>query len=172
MSCAIPVLETGRLRLRVPAISDFPAYAAFFASERAVHERGPMDERGAWREFCASLACWPLRGFGGWSVTDRTDGSYLGEVGLFQPVEYPEPEIGWMVLPAAEGRGIAHEAALAVRNWAYRTLGLKTLVSYIDPANARSIRLAERLGARLDLDAPGIDPGDLVYRHPGPEALA
>jgi RimJ/RimL family protein N-acetyltransferase len=171
MSREIPVLETERLRLRAPALRDFPAYAAFFASDRAVHERGPMDERGAWREFCASLACWSLRGFGGWSVTDRADGGYLGEVGLFQPVEYPEPEIGWMVVPRAEGRGIAHEAALAVRAWAYDRLGLKTLVSYIDPANARSIRLAERLGARLDRHAPGIDPGDLVYRHPGPEAL-
>ena len=131
-----------------------------------------MDRRAAWREFCASLACWPLRGFGAWSVTDRADGRYLGEVGLFQPDEYPEPEIGWMVVPEAEGRGIAHEAALAVRAWAYGTLGLRTLVSYIEPANARSIRLAERMGAWLDRHAPGIDPGDLVYRHPGPEALA
>lgn len=171
MSPAIPVLETERLRLRAPALSDFAAYAAFFASERAAHEGGPMNERAAWREFCATLACWPLRGFGGWSVTGRADGGYLGEVGLFQPVEYPEPEIGWMVVPEAERRGIAHEAALAVRAWAYRTLGLTTLVSYIDPANARSIRLAERLGAVRDETAARPDPGDLVYRHPGPEPL-
>ena len=168
----IPVLETERLRLRQPALSDFPDYAAFFASARAIHERGPMDERGAWREFCAALACWSLRGFGSWSVTERDGGAYLGEVGLFQPVEYPEPEIGWMVVPRAEGRGIAFEAARAVRRWAYGTLGLGTLVSYIDPANTRSIRLAERLGAVLDRAAPGINPGDLVYRHPVPDALA
>jgi RimJ/RimL family protein N-acetyltransferase len=167
---AIPVLGTVRLRLRAPEIGDFEPYAAFLASERAVHERGPMGRPAAWREFCAALACWSLRGFGAWSVTERAGGAYLGEVGLFQPVEYPEPEIGWMVVPDAEGRGIAHEAALAVRAWAYGTLGLKTLVSYIDPANARSIRLAERLGAVLDRAAPGIDPGDLVFRHPGPRA--
>jgi RimJ/RimL family protein N-acetyltransferase len=168
----IPSLETARLRLRAPEIGDFRHYAAFFGSERAVHERGPMDERAAWREFCASLACWSLRGFGAWSLTDRAGGAYLGEVGLFQPVEYPEPEIGWLVVPEAAGKGIAHEAALAVRAWAYRTLGLRTLVSYIAPANERSIRLAERLGATLDSGAPTVDPGDLVYRHPGPEASA
>jgi RimJ/RimL family protein N-acetyltransferase len=168
----IPLLETARLRLRAPQIGDFEHYAAFLGSERAIHERGPMDRRAAWREFCASLACWPLRGFGAWSVTDRERGTYLGEVGLFQPVEYPEPEIGWLVVPEAEGKGIAHEAALAVRVWAYGTLGLPTLVSYIAPANARSIGLARRLGAVLDPAAPGIDPGDLVFRHPGPEALA
>ena len=170
MTFGIPVLETERLRLRAPEVGDFEHYAAFLASDRAIHERGPMDRRAAWREFCASLACWPLRGFGSWSVTDRDGGAYLGEVGLFQPVEYPEPEIGWLVIPEAEGKGIAYEAALAVRAWAFGTLGLGTLVSYIDPANARSIRLAERLGAWLDGDAPGIDPGDLVFRHPGPEA--
>jgi RimJ/RimL family protein N-acetyltransferase len=169
---AIPVIETERLRLRAPEIGDFPHYAAFLGSERAIHERGPMDERAAWREFCASLACWSLRGFGAWSVTERGGGAYLGEVGLFQPVEYAEPEIGWLVVPEAEGKGIAHEAALSVRQWAYRTLGLKTLVSYIAPANARSIRLAERLGAWLDREAPGPDAGDLVYRHPGPEAMS
>ena len=38
-------------------------------------------------------------------------------------------------------------------------------VSYIDPGNARSIALAERLGARPDPDAPRADPDDLVYRH-------
>jgi RimJ/RimL family protein N-acetyltransferase len=167
----VPLLETARLRLRAPEIGDFDHYAAFLGSERAIHERGPMDRRAAWREFCASLACWSLRGFGAWSVTGREDSAYLGEVGLFQPVEYPEPEIGWLVVPEAEGRGIAHEAALAVRAWAYRTLGLPTLVSYIAPANERSIRLAQRLGAVLDPDAPAIDPGDLVFRHPGPEAL-
>ncbi len=50
---------------------------------------------------------------------------------------------------------------------------LRTLVSYIDPRNERSIRLAERLGARLDPRAaqPEDDPC-LVFRHPGPEALA
>ena len=171
MSFDIPVLHTERLRLRAPEMADFEPYAAFLASDRAIHERGPMDERAAWREFCASLACWSLRGFGGWSVTDRAAGGYLGEVGLFQPVEYPEPEIGWMVVPQAEGRGVAHEAALAVRAWAYEKLGLKTLVSYIDPANDRSIQLAKRLGAVLDPDAPGPDAGDLVFRHPGPAAV-
>jgi RimJ/RimL family protein N-acetyltransferase len=41
-------------------------------------------------------------------------------------------------------------------------------VSYIDPGNARSIRLAERLGARLDRSAAKSDPEDLVYRHEAP----
>ena len=116
---------------------------------------------------------WLLRGYGGFSIEERTTGGYLGEVGVFHEDSYPEPELGWMVVAAAEGRGIAHEAALAVRRWAYRTLGLTTLVSYIDAGNARSIRLAERLGAARDDNAPLPENEHcLVYRHPGPKALA
>ena len=71
---------------------------------------------------------------------------------------------------AAEDKETAREAALAVRDWAYGTRGLGALVSYIDPENARSIRLAERLGAMPDDGAPqpAHDPC-LVYRHSASE---
>ncbi len=169
---AIPTLNTPRLMLRAPRLEDFGAYADFFASERAVLERGRRDRVGAWKEFATVVGQWALRGYGGFAIVDRSSGAYLGEAGIFHDHGYPEPEIGWMVVPAAEGKGIAHEAALAVRRWAYDTLGLSTLVSYITPGNSRSIRLAERLGAVPDLAAARPDPGDLVYRHPGPEVLA
>jgi RimJ/RimL family protein N-acetyltransferase len=167
----IPTLQTPRLRLRAPVPADFEAYAAFFASERAIYEDGPLDRSAAWGEFAASAAGWVLRGFGSFSLEDRASGRYLGEAGLYQPPHYPEPEIGWILMAEAEGKGIAHEAALAVRRWAYAALGLPTLVSYIDARNVRSVRLAERLGAVLDPAAPSCGPGALVYRHPAPDAL-
>ena len=169
----IPVINTERLTLRAPRLEDFEPYAAYFASNRAELERGRRDRAGAWKEFSAVAGQWLLRGYGGFSIEDRADGGYLGEVGVFHEDDYPEPELGWMVVAAAEGRGIAHEAALAVRRWAYRTLGLTTLVSYIDARNTRSIRLAQRPGAFRDDDAALPEKWDcFVYRHPGPEALA
>jgi RimJ/RimL family protein N-acetyltransferase len=170
---AVPTLTTGRLTLRAPRLDDFPPFAAHFASDRSVHEDGPLGRAGAWKEFAAGAGLWLIRGYGSLSVADRATGAYLGEVGIYHLASYPEPELGWMVVREAEGRGIAREAALALRDWAYRALGWATLVSYIAPANARSIRLAERLGARLDPGAP--QPEDdpcLVYRHPGPGAAA
>jgi RimJ/RimL family protein N-acetyltransferase len=131
---------------------------------------GPVDRVGAWKMFAMGVAQWVLSGFGVWSVEDRATGAYCGDVGLLHPAHYPEIELGWTLVAEAEGRGIACEAAVAARDWAYATLGLKTLVSYIDPENARSIRLAERLGARPDASADRPEPGDLVYRHPGPSA--
>lgn len=165
-----PILDTERLRLRAPALADFEPFAAFLGSARAEHERGRHDRAGAWRHFCTACAGWVLRGYGAFSIEDRATGGYLGECGVFHEHDYPEPELGWMVVPEAEGRGIAREAAIAVRDWAFAQLGLTTLVSYIDPANTRSIRLAERLGAVLDATCPRPDPGDLVYRHTRAEA--
>lgn len=169
----IPVLATERLTLRAPSLEDFEPFAAHCASPRAVFENGPLDRDAAWREFASAFGLWLVRGYGAWSAEERATGRYVGEVGLFHPPSYPEAEIGWTVMAEAEGRGLAQEAARAVRAFAYGTLGLATLVSYVDPRNERSIRLAERLGARLDPGAahPDDDPC-LVFRHPGPEALA
>jgi RimJ/RimL family protein N-acetyltransferase len=169
----IPTLTTERLVLRPPRVADFDAFTSHYMSPRSSYEGGPHSREGAWKEFAAAAAGWMLRGYGPLSVTETGSGEYLGEVGIYHLATYPAPEIGWMVLPGAEGRGIAAEAARALRDWAYAEKGWTTLVSYIDPENARSIRLAERLGAHLDPEAP--HPEDdpcLVYRHPGPDGHA
>jgi RimJ/RimL family protein N-acetyltransferase len=169
-AAGIPVIETARLVLRAPRREDFEPFAAVFADARSRHMGGPVDRVGAWKMFAMGVAQWALTGFGVWSVADRATGAYCGDVGLLHPPHYPEIELGWTLVAEAEGRGIAHEAAAAARDWAFGTLGLGTLVSYIDPENARSIRLAERLCARHDASAARPDPEDLVYRHPGPSA--
>ena len=46
-----------------------------------------------------------------------------------------------------------------------RVLSIKGLVSYIDPENEKSQKLAERLGATRDDEAPRQAPEDLFYRH-------
>jgi len=77
-----------------------------------------------------------------------------------------------MVLDGLEGKGLAYEASLAVLAWAYGPRGIASLVSYIDPGNARSIRLAERLGATRDDAAPKPEGEVCVtYRHASPETV-
>lgn len=169
---AVPVIETARLRLRGHRMADYAAYATFYASERAVHVGGPYPARHAWNSFAGDAGHWSLKGFGWWIVTEKGDDAALGTVGLHQPPQHPEPELGWTLFADAEGKGFAREAAEVVRDWAWARLGALSLVSYIAPGNGRSIALAERLGARLDRAAerPANAPDVLVYRHPGPEA--
>ena len=95
----------------------------------------------------------------------RSTGACIGQVGINGGPLFPEKELGWLLYEGFEGAGYATEAAAALRDWARETLGLDRLVSYIDPDNIASARVAERIGARLDPEAPRQDPDDLVYRH-------
>lgn len=161
----IPVLTTERLVLRAPLAGDFPVYAAFLASERSRHMGGPYDTFAAWGLFCHDIACWHLFGHGALMIDLRSSGECVGQVGINHGPLFPEKELGWLVYAPFEGQGYGLEAARTLRDWAFGPGGLSTLVSYCDPDNARSIALAERLGARLDPDAPRQDPEDLVFRH-------
>lgn len=158
-----PTLHSKRLTLRMPRLDDFGPRAEFYASDRSVWEGGPLSRNAAWRIWASEVGQWPLMGYGPFSV--EHNGAYAGEVGVYHPAEYPEPELGWFVMPQAEGRGIAAEAARAVMAWAHQTFGWDEIVSIIDPGNARSIALGLRLGGRIDPTRPGVDPGDVVIVH-------
>lgn len=169
----IPVLTTQRLRLRAPVAGDWPFWRDFAATERARFIRPvEFDDGKSWRAFGHVIGHWVLRGWGSFVFTRQDDDIPLGLTGPWYPEGWPEREIGWTVWSAdAEGKGYAHEAALAARAYAFDKLGWDTAVSYIDPRNARSIALAERLGATLDTGAiaPASDEiACLVYRHPSP----
>lgn len=167
-----PVIETDRLILRPNRAEDFDAYAAFYATERARLRGGVKTRAQAWIQFAAEIGHWSLRGYGFWAVEDKATGAYCGQVGLWNPEGWAEPEIGWLMMEGFEGKGYAHEAALRARAYAYDTLGWTRAASCISEGNDRSIRLAERLGATLDRRFPrdGM-PDHLVYIHPAPEAL-
>lgn len=164
----IPRLTTDRLILRAPLEKDFTAYAALMASPRAAYMGGPHDGRAAWGMFCHDIACWALFGHGALMIERQSDGACLGQVGINHGPLFPEKELGWMLHDGHEGQGYATEAAAALRLWAWQARGLRRLVSYVDPRNHASMRVAERLGAWRDADAPRQDPRDLVYRHPDP----
>jgi RimJ/RimL family protein N-acetyltransferase len=161
----IPTLVTARLTLRPVRMSDYPAYLEIIASPRSKYMGGPYDGWAAWGMFCHETALWELFGHGGLSIERTSDGAWLGVAGINDGPIFPEKELGWMLTEAGEGQGYATEAAAALRDWAFATLGLATLVSYCDPENARSIAVARRLGGVLDGVAARQDPDDLVFRY-------
>jgi RimJ/RimL family protein N-acetyltransferase len=150
LAAAVPVVRTPRLRLRAPLLADFPAYAAVFTSERSRFMGGPFTEDAAFADFCQGVAGWMLRGAGMWTVTLEGQDAPLGWIYLWIEHGDPEPELGWVLTEAAEGRGYAREAAAAVLPLGIEIFGPGGFVSYIDAANDRSARIARALGARRD----------------------
>ncbi|MFX0545177.1 GNAT family N-acetyltransferase [Roseovarius sp. S1116L3] len=171
-----PVLETERLTLRAIGPQDMEAGIAFLASERAQYMGGPYTRHDAWVQTCRLIGEWTVRGTGLFVICLKGTDEAIGDVGAIYPEGYPEPEIGWgLWTPEFEGKGYAEEAAIAVRQHLYDDMGWQTAVSYIDPDNAPSIALANRLGCSLDTKAPLPDlpdwEGTLIYRHPAPTDL-
>jgi RimJ/RimL family protein N-acetyltransferase len=155
--------------LRAPRIDDFDAYARIVGGDAGAYVGGPFDREEAWLDFAQMVAGWLLRGAGLWSIERREDGALIGFLPLNHEFGDPEIEIGWFLVPEAEGQGLAREAADAARRFAFAELGLPTLVSYVDRTNDRSRRLAERLGARPEAAPHPGDPEVLVFRHQAPE---
>ena len=163
----IAVLETERLRLREWRAADFEPYAAFYANQAtARYAGGVMDRAAAWRDLATVIGQWTLRGYSFWAVEQKQSNAFIGYAGVWHPEGWPEPELGWGLIASAHGKGFATEAAARAREHAASAWGLKTLVSYMDPDNQPSRRLAGRLGAKFEgyCDLEGGKAA--AYRHP------
>ena len=162
----IPVIETERLILREPRLSDLDAFMAFDASERSHHVGGPSKPWESWSKLLATIGHWHMRGFGSWTIETKADGRIAGRISINDHIDWPEPELGWSMFEGFEGQGIAYEAALAVRDHAQNQMGLGPLISLIAHDNIRSRRLAERLGATVESEGEVRGIPCLIYRHP------
>jgi len=149
-----PRLETERLILRQWETDDFEAYASMFADPEVIRflspDGKPLSRFESWRSFSAMIGHWQLRGFGMFAVIERASGDLVGRIGPWEPEGWPGFEIGWGLSSKHWGRGYATEAVKACISYAFGELGRKHLISIIDPDNIRSIRVAERVGEKLE----------------------
>ena len=143
-----PTLETARLILRPISGEDFEPWAAFAADEEAARFLGgPQPREAAWRMMCTMAGAWIVRGFSMFSVIEKDSGRWVGRLGPWRPEGWPGTEVGWGVAGEFAGKGYAHEGAAAAMDYAVDVLGWSTIIHTINPANTRSIRLAQRLGS-------------------------
>jgi RimJ/RimL family protein N-acetyltransferase len=180
-------LETERLILRQWQDRDRAPYAAFNADplvRKFFHpERKTAAETSVMvDEMIAELAA---TGFGFLPVERKSDGAFIGEVGLTridrptrETMERPcDIEIGWLLGSAYWGRGYATEAARAWLAYAFGTLDLPELVSLSCAGNHASHRVMEKLGMtkdpQFDFEDPTVPVGHwqrshLIYRIANP----
>jgi RimJ/RimL family protein N-acetyltransferase len=166
------ILETERLRLRPFQQADFEDYAAMCADREVMRYLSPtgdpLSREDAWRQMAMFAGHWQLRGFSLWAAEERQTGRFVGRIGLHYPEGWPDRELGWALCRQFWGQGLASEGARAAADHALRTLGWSHVISLIRPGNTRSIRVAERLGARPAEVSIFREVEHLVYRLDSP----
>jgi [ribosomal protein S5]-alanine N-acetyltransferase len=150
-------LETPRLLLRHVQPADAVAFEYVFCDAEVMHFSDGVKSPAWVRDWLTQVptAFYTGWGFGPYAVVERAHSAVLGYCGLFRfdAIEgVPEIEIGYRLARAAWGRGVATEAALAVRDYAFDVLGLRRVVALIDPANTASLRVAQKLGMQYEKD--------------------
>lgn len=144
--------ETLRLQIRDYAPEDFGAFALLMADPEVMRfsVRGPLSREEAWEHFQKRiLDHYKTYGFGLWALVCKEE--IIGFAGLItQEIDGEKKiELAYRILPKYWGQGLASEAVQAIFKSAFEEFKLKELVSIIDPANTRSLRLAERAGMRF-----------------------
>lgn len=148
-----PVIETARLVLRPHRAADYPACRILWSDPAVVRHIGgtPQDAQAVWFRILRYAGMWSLLGYGMWLVEERGSGAFLGEAGLLSaerglPQLEGVPEAGWVLGPAAWGRGIATEAMAAILDWADAHLDSPSVRCIIEADNAGSVKVAAKLG--------------------------
>jgi RimJ/RimL family protein N-acetyltransferase len=104
-----------------------------------------------------------LRGYGHWVVEEKASGKFIGRIGFLNPEGWPGFELGWTLAPAAQGKGYAIEGARRALAYAFTEMDRDHVISLINPLNAASIRVAERLGEKLEGHTELFDIEVLIY---------
>jgi len=150
------ILETERLMLRVFEDDDLDAFAALEADPDVMKyfTSGPRSRERAARGVAWFKDLQEQYGYSLWAVIDKSDDTFLGYCGLVpQTINGKEEvEVGYKLDKRYWRRGLATEAAIAVRIWGFSNLRVPRLISIIDPRNTASIRVAEKNGMRFTVD--------------------
>lgn len=143
----IPILRTDRLTLRAICSEDHAGLLAMSHDvdvTRYLNEGDPPSPGQIWQRMAMALGQWALRGYGMMALDD-THG-IVGRLGIYHPFDEPDPQLSYILARRGWGKGYATEAAALVLDWMKATHGPRRIVSHVDPRNASSARVAEKLG--------------------------
>ena len=96
------------------------------------------------------ISSYERNGFGLLAVTLTDTGQIIGMCGLIKRPTLEDVDIGYAFLPEFWSKGYAFESVQTVMSHAKEVIGLKRVVAIVDPANARSIRLLEKIGMTFE----------------------
>ncbi len=150
----IPPLETDRLTLRAMKVSDAADMFAYAhrpdVTEYLVwHPHNRIEET---RDYLTEVGRRYRTGdFYDWALVLREDGHMIGTCG-FTSFNYnaDSGEVGYVLNPAYQGRGLATEALRAVLHFGFTELSLHRIEAHFMEGNTASRRLMERVGMQFE----------------------
>jgi aminoglycoside 6'-N-acetyltransferase len=101
-------------------------------------ERAPFGLPGEWLQI---------------AIADRAGDKLIGDIGLYVTADGGEAEFGITLARAAQGRGLAEEAARTLIDGLCEHTAVRRLIAITDIRNLASARLLRRLGMTLEAEA-------------------
>ena len=146
-------IETERLILRMYRLGDFEDHFKLCADPNVMRYLlggKPLSRLEAWRHMAFLVGHWELLGYGYFVAEEKASGRFVGRIGFTNPEGWPGFELGWTLAPEFQGRGFATEGAQRLLEYAFNEMGKDHVISVIHPDNKPSIKVAERLGEKLE----------------------
>ncbi len=171
-------IETRRLMLRSMQPSDIDALLLVFTDPKVMASFGvepfTREQMEEWLE--RNLKHQAEYGYGLFSIIHKETGVLIGDCGLEQmEVERMRAaELGYDLRSDYWNQGLATEAAIAVRDYAFDVLQLPQLISLIRVGNLASKRVAEKAGMVLaeEICPHGIRYWKYAMQRPGEDGTA
>jgi ribosomal-protein-alanine N-acetyltransferase len=160
------IIETERTWLRRQVPDDLDALWALYCDPEVTKHipDAPTTRDAARQELEWFMNGHPRRPeLGLWATILKENGAFIGRSGLLPWTidGTDEVEVAYTIARQYWGQGLATEIAGAILQYGFNVLGLRRLICLIEPGNAASQKVAEKIGMRLEKRLDGID-GDNI----------
>jgi ribosomal-protein-alanine N-acetyltransferase len=157
-------IETARLYLRQFTSNDFDDLYAIYSNSEVMKyiTQGVRNREETTADLLDIIADWEKHGFGLWAIVDRETNNLIGEGGLRFLDNTSEVEVGYLLVKAYWGKGLATEIAAASIKYGFEVLQLDKIVAVADPENIASRRVMEKVGMKYQHNLEYCDR-ELVY---------
>jgi RimJ/RimL family protein N-acetyltransferase len=159
----IKILETERLILQVPQLSDLDDLIALRTDPEVMSCLG-----GFGQEFGTGIIqnideikyqlsltqdYFDTYGLGFFCALEKATGAFIGQAGLFHlsfNTKQSDIELAYRLHKKYWGQGYATELAIALIDWGLNTYKLPKIIAPVHPGNERSIRVLEKSGMQCE----------------------
>jgi [ribosomal protein S5]-alanine N-acetyltransferase len=167
MGFRFPTIETERLLLRKPTLTDAGALFALRANKSVNQyldgfQHNTIEQTQQFlRDLIAGLDAGKSPY---WMMMLKESPVFVGTICIWNVHSIAQKaEVGYVLHPDYQGSGYMHEAMEQVLNHARYHMGLHTIEAYTHKYNARSIKLLDKNGFVLDPTQMPVEKDNVVY---------